>query len=55
MPLMLHCHERLLRLNPYSKYEASWNDLVVKCTIKVTKALQQSIEVGEGVTSGALL
>ncbi|KAG1675584.1 hypothetical protein FOA52_014172 [Chlamydomonas sp. UWO 241] len=44
IPLLLHPHPRLLRLNPASKYEASWYEVVVKCTIKITKALQASIE-----------
>ncbi|GAX77872.1 hypothetical protein CEUSTIGMA_g5314.t1 [Chlamydomonas eustigma] len=42
IPLLLHPHERIHTLDP--KYESMWYELVVKCTIKVTKALQQAIE-----------
>lgn len=45
IPLLLKPHERIAQLSPTAKYEAMWYELVVKCTIKVTKALQQAIEV----------
>ena len=48
IPLLLAPHPRLMRLESAPKYEAMWYELVVKCTIKVTKALQQAIEVRLG-------
>ena len=48
IPLLLAPHPRLMRLESAPKYEAMWYELVVKCTIKVTKALQQAIEVSVG-------
>ena len=48
IPLLLAPHPRLTRLESAPKYEAMWYELVVKCTIKVTKALQQAIEVSVG-------
>ncbi|KAG1659479.1 hypothetical protein FOA52_005506 [Chlamydomonas sp. UWO 241] len=44
IPLLLRPPERLGQLSPYSKYEALWYELLVKCTIKATKALQADIE-----------
>jgi hypothetical protein len=44
IPLLLTPHERLGRLQPVEKYRDMWFELVVKCTIKVTKALQQDIQ-----------
>ena len=52
IPLLLHPHGRLSRLEPISKYKAMWYELVVKCTIKVTKALQQAIEVRRVIGRG---
>ena len=53
IPLLLAPHPRLTRLESAPKYEAMWYELVVKCTIKVTKALQQAIEVRPGGGGGA--
>jgi hypothetical protein len=54
LPLLLRPHVRLQHLPAFSsKYEAMWYELVVKCTIKATKALQQATEVGgDGGDSG---
>jgi hypothetical protein len=43
--LLLSPHERLLAAGEAEKMESRWYDLVVKCTIKVTKSLPQTIEV----------
>jgi hypothetical protein len=46
--LLLSPHERLLVAGEAEKMESRWYDLVVKCTIKVTKSLPQTIEVTAG-------